>query len=67
MKYKYHKIFDDGFTDWIKPNMELYKMSCCDCGLVHDIKFSIEEKYVIFKAKRNNRATAQKRRKINET
>lgn len=65
MKYKKHEVLEDGYTDWIKPNMSLYKASCCDCGLVHDFVFEIVEEvnsYIIFKVKRNNRATAQKRR-----
>lgn len=65
MKYKTHEEDGDdpGWTKWIKPNMEIYKMGCCDCGSVHDLKFKIEDNYVIFKVRRNNRATGQKRRK----
>ena len=39
-----------------------YKMSCCDCGLVHDIEFWIEEGHVAMRVARNNRSTAQMRR-----
>ena len=28
-----------GFTKWIRPVMNGYHMSCCDCGLVHTINF----------------------------
>lgn len=65
--------------DWILPNMKLYKMACCDCKLVHNIKFTVVKARSIgggnftlkpvsgyrvrFQAFRNNRATAAKRRK----
>ena len=40
-----------------------YKMACCDCGLVHDIEFWIDEgtdggAHVAMRVARNNRATA---------
>jgi hypothetical protein len=52
-----------GFSDWVIPNMKLYKLGCCDCGLVHDIKFKVDKKQALFKIRRNNRATGQIRRK----
>jgi len=30
---------DDGWTRWISPRPGIYRMACCDCGLVHDIDF----------------------------
>lgn len=81
---KYPKITenDDGWSDWINPKMEGYKMSCCDCNLVHSMEFMIvkitkhlpdggyewkeldpEKHRVMFRASRNNRATAAMRRK----
>lgn len=38
---KFHQVIEqeDGWSDWEYPNMEKYKMQCCDCGLVHDIEF----------------------------
>ena len=39
---KFDQITEDeetGWSDWITPNMDLYKMSCCDCGLVHNMEF----------------------------
>ena len=71
---------DDGWSDWIAPVMDGYKMGCCDCGLVHDLQFgvftakelgggyheiiqdSIKNGRVRFRARRNNRSTAQVRR-----
>lgn len=70
----------DGWSEWIAPSMhEPFRMSCCDCGLVHDILFRVaqetrrvgprgwEGKFVkglkvVMKARRNERATGQKRR-----
>jgi hypothetical protein len=54
-------------AEWVKPIMNKYKMSCCDCGLVHDLDFKIENKRVLFRAFRNNRATGQIRRWMKET
>lgn len=31
----------DGWTRWVQPVMDGYKMACCDCGLVHDISFRV--------------------------
>lgn len=78
--YKKHK---DG--EWITPVLKGYKLSCCDCGLVHNMEFRIvylNEKTgkvytgsitadmlpylnptIQFRAVRNKRATAQKRRR----
>lgn len=33
---------DDGWSDWIHPQPG-YLMECCDCGLVHRMRFSIED------------------------
>ena len=58
---KYKKREDcEGFE---VPSSTTYKISCCDCGLVHDFVFvSHDGKPVGIAARRNNRATAQKRR-----
>lgn len=45
------------------PSGTLYRMACCDCGLVHDFVFvSHDSKPIGIAAKRNARATAQRRR-----
>lgn len=31
---------EGGFSDWIQP-ASIYKMACCDCGLVHDMRFRV--------------------------
>jgi hypothetical protein len=38
-KYRQEIEQEDGWSDEIAPNMDVYKMACCDCGLVHDITF----------------------------
>jgi hypothetical protein len=42
-----------------------YKMACCDCSLVHIMRFEIEKSTgrLIIRAWRDNRATGQMRRK----
>jgi hypothetical protein len=51
----------EGFT---VPSGKRYPIACCDCGLVHDFVFvSHDGKPIGIAAKRNNRATAQRRRK----
>jgi len=49
-------------NEWVMPIMKGYKLSCCDCGLVHEMDFRIVNKRVEFRARRNNRATGQVRR-----
>lgn len=52
---------------WVQPRMKGYKMACCDCGLVHLLEFKIVKcgrgRKIIFRAYRDNRATAALRRK----
>lgn len=58
--------------EWVTPTTR-HKMACCDCGLVHDMTFRIVRierlngrKYgklaIQFKASRNERSTAGRRR-----
>ena len=44
------------------PIGEVYKLACCDCGLVHDVVFVVEDGKLGMAAMRNNRATGQRRR-----
>ena len=71
---------EDGWTDWIIPNefdgdAIIHSIACCDCGLTHDFEFKVisvkEEKiekpgnyHIVFKARRNNETTAERREKI---
>jgi len=43
---------------------EDYKMACCDCGLVHRLRFKVlsNSQEIVMQAWRDNRATAQLRR-----
>lgn len=52
-----------GSDEWVYPVMEGYRMMCCDCGLVHELDFEVvDAEYVRFRARRNNRSTANARR-----
>ena len=69
-RYLTHTLDEDGWTEWIHP-LNPYKFRCCDCGLVHNLEFAAVSEYgddldgvrVVFRAKRNERATAATRRK----
>lgn len=63
MKYETHKVDADGWTDWIQPVRKGYKMRCCDCGLVHVLDFRVSKGRVQFRARRDQRATGQIRRR----
>lgn len=59
---RYHQRKDgEGFE---MPTKQVVRMACCDCGLVHDFVFVNGRGVVGIAAKRNNRATAQRRRHI---
>ena len=60
MKYKKRKD-GEGFEVHIGT---VYRITCCDCGLVHDVAFAYEDGKLGMAAKRNNRATAQRRRHL---
>lgn len=67
MRYKKVKA-----GEWVRPVKKGYKMACCDCGLVHVLEFAHipygRGRKIIFRAWRDERATAAKRRnkKLNE-
>ncbi len=62
VRYRRETENDDGWSDWIRP-LPGYKMACCDCGLVHNLEFRIDDNgNTNFRASRNERATAAKRR-----
>lgn len=63
MKAKKYIQRTDG-EGWSQPSGEIWRMACCDCGLVHDMILVSEDGGEIgIAAKRNKRATAQRRRK----
>lgn len=46
----------------VEPGI-IYKVRCCDCGLVHEYVYQVTKKGEIYVAtKRDNRATVQVRR-----
>jgi len=47
---------------WVEPVEAGYKMACCDCGLVHNLDFRVEDGRAQFRVFRNNRSTAMVRR-----
>jgi hypothetical protein len=47
---------------WQTPKVNGYRVACCDCGLVHELDFRIRGGKVQYRVRRNNRATAAKRR-----
>lgn len=55
----------EDYEDFTIPNNEIYKIACCDCGLVHDFVFITQDGEDIEVAvRRNNRATGQRRRHL---
>lgn len=59
MKYK-QRLDGEGFE---VPHCTIHRMACCDCGLVHDFVFAGHDALPVgVAAKRNNGATAQRRR-----
>lgn len=47
---------------WTERSGKRTRWACCDCGLVHDIVFIAKGRVIGVAAKRNNRATAARRR-----
>lgn len=57
---RYEQVYDG---EWIRPTPQRgHKMACCDCGLVHRIDFRVVDGRVEFRAVRDTRATARRRR-----
>lgn len=52
---------------WEQKSGEIFKLECCDCGLVHRIVIMAGKpgKLIGIAAERDNRATAQRRRHRN--
>lgn len=59
---KYKQQYDDDTLEF-DPKGDIWKIACCDCGLVHEIALAVEDNGNIGVAiKSDKRATAQKRR-----
>ena len=63
MKSKITQRYD--FEPFEIPIGEKYRLFCCDCGLVHDVVFILEDGKLWMTAVRNNKSTGQRRRKQN--
>lgn len=61
MKAKYTQRVDNEV--FVIPLNELYRLRCCDCGLVHDVVFVYENGELNMVSRRNSRATAASRQK----
>lgn len=49
----------------IIPKGKLVRVSCCDCGLVHDFKFNIQKGEIIVSIHRNDKETKKFRKDLN--
>lgn len=62
MGRRYPQVYEN---EWVRPVRRNYRMRCCDCDLIHVIDFKLipygSGKKVIFRARRDNRATAAAR------
>lgn len=54
-------------NEWVQPIRKGYKMACCDCCLVHRLDFRVVKGRAQFRARRDNRCTAQLRRRQHVT
>jgi len=44
-RYRKEHEVEGGWSRWVQPVMHKpYRMACCDCGLVHDMEFSVLRK-----------------------
>jgi hypothetical protein len=60
-RLKYVQVYNG---EWIRPMPQTgHMMACCDCGLIHRMDFRVYKGKVVFRAYRDNRATANRRRR----
>ena len=60
--YHKHEVNGAGWTGWI-PVARQHKIRCCDCGLVHEFRFHVNDHGVIhLKARRLIGETAKARK-----
>lgn len=55
----YEQIYDG---EWVRVNVTDYRNQCCDCGLVHNLKFKKLKRGLMMRVTTNRRATAAVRR-----
>lgn len=63
MSGRYPVVQDGDALPFDLDDGEIFKLACCDCGLVHDMCVRIVDGRVGLAMRRNARATAAKRRK----
>lgn len=56
---KYVKTYNN---QWFRVKRPIWNMACCDCGLVHAVRFHVSGRKIFMAVTRDNRATGQKRR-----
>lgn len=56
---KYKQAYD---SEWFRVKRPIWKMACCDCGLVHAVRFHVSGRKIFMAVVRDKRATAAKRR-----
>lgn len=64
---EYEQLIDN---QWFKiKNLNDFKLQCCDCGLVHDVKFEIQGNELFMMVCQNKEETdkVRKENKINVT
>lgn len=49
LKFKQEVGKNGDWTEWIRPRMTNYYMSCCDCGLVHTLNFRVVKVLKVYK------------------
>lgn len=57
---KYERMRDGEAYQFDKG--DILRFACCDCGMVHDLRFITTRKYAYFSATQRPRSTAQLRR-----
>ncbi len=57
-----YEVGADGWTDWIEPVTEDYKLACCDCGSVHAMDFRTEAGRIEIRFKKDELLTEELRR-----
>lgn len=55
------KIYNAKDGEWITIPKRNLQLTCCSCGLVHDLQFKITNGVISFRAFRNEKATEQVR------
>ncbi len=59
-----YPVVQDGEAMEVNWRTHDFKMECCDCGLVHRLRFSVVKNKLRIRVWRDNRATGQARRRI---